>query len=505
MKLNLIINKKSNIETYENYKRLGYLDSTKKATFAKIGISPPEAKATLTLSPISDSQQWSSEFSPILSDFIVGAKKEVNLLRQWLLSKPSEREKKGMFIYGPPGIGKTTMANLVAKECGFQCIELNASDHRSESKLKSLIDTQTHGMMSYFCKQKSSVKRCIIMEEVDGLNGNSDRGGLKTICDLIDRSSIPIICIANQDYEIRSLKSRCIEISLSKIRQPSIQKHLKEICLKKQISVNDETLRQISISCNGDMRFAINALQFWSISSDEDVGYTGGKESGTEQVTLFDMVNRIFFVNSNQPLDVDKLLTYHFVDSFMVPLFVQENYIQISKKATPPVDAKGDPSLMILDKISAASESISTGDFLDHHVSKYGYYHLMPYVGICSTVTPSFYVKGKGAGFRDMKFPSWLGKQSAITKRRTIHRNLRRFFPIPVEDQPFLVREAISTSLRSQPTKQKVKEKSEMISKWLTSKELWEDIQTVTSISDQKRELPKDIKGTLTRALNQCF
>ena len=87
-------------------------------------------------------------------------------------------------ISGPPGIGKTSAAHLVAKSLGFDIIERNASDVRSKSLLnanvKSILNNTS--VVGYFkhrgdTEKNSNNKRfCIIMDEVDGMS-SGDHGG----------------------------------------------------------------------------------------------------------------------------------------------------------------------------------------------------------------------------------------------------------------------------------------------------------------------------------------
>jgi replication factor C subunit 1 len=86
-------------------------------------------------------------------------------------------------LSGPPGIGKTTTAQLACTEAGYTFVELNASDSRSKKLLDSVLgeSTETASIDSYM-KGKHKVndfthdKHCIIMDEVDGMAGNEDRG-----------------------------------------------------------------------------------------------------------------------------------------------------------------------------------------------------------------------------------------------------------------------------------------------------------------------------------------
>lgn len=105
-------------------------------------------------------------------------------------------------LSGPPGIGKSSCAKIIAKELGYAVLELNASDNRSKKTIEALLkDTSTslsiekYGLNNTAHKNKS----VIVMDEVDGVNAN-DRGGLQALINIIKKTMVPIICIANDRH-----------------------------------------------------------------------------------------------------------------------------------------------------------------------------------------------------------------------------------------------------------------------------------------------------------------
>ena len=83
---------------------------------------------------------------------------------------------KAVLLSGPPGIGKTTVATLIASELGYETLELNASDTRSK---KAITEELADVVLSQAISSVSGHvhKRLVIMDEVDGMGG-SDRGGI---------------------------------------------------------------------------------------------------------------------------------------------------------------------------------------------------------------------------------------------------------------------------------------------------------------------------------------
>jgi hypothetical protein len=129
--------------------------------------------------------------------------------------------KRGIYIYGNPGTGKTNFIEKLLKEINYDIIKYDAGDIRN----KSIIDTITkHNMADtnvLSLLQKKSKKIAIIMDEIDGMN-NGDKGGINSLIKLIRPKKTkkqkqeeitlnPIICIGNyhMDKKIKELMKVC--------------------------------------------------------------------------------------------------------------------------------------------------------------------------------------------------------------------------------------------------------------------------------------------------------
>jgi DNA polymerase III delta prime subunit len=134
--------------------------------------------------------------------------------------------KKGIYVYGDPGTGKTTFVTNILKEMGYDIIKYDAGDIRNTSVIEDITkhNMSDKNIMSLF--NKSIRKIAIIMDEIDGMN-NGDKGGINTLIKLIRPKKTkkqkleevtinPIICIGNYrvDKKIKELMKVCNTIEL---------------------------------------------------------------------------------------------------------------------------------------------------------------------------------------------------------------------------------------------------------------------------------------------------
>jgi replication factor C large subunit len=164
---------------------------------------------------------------------------------------------KACLIYGPPGTGKTALAYAIANQLGYEVIEMNASDFRDKISIKRIIGEAI--------KQKSLFEKnkLIIVDELEGISGKEDRGGLAELSALLNISLYPIILIANDIYDERfyELRKKCLIINTKKLRVYDVVRILKRIAKKENLEITEEAIKIIAKQSQGDARAAINDLQ----------------------------------------------------------------------------------------------------------------------------------------------------------------------------------------------------------------------------------------------------
>ncbi|KII62248.1 Replication factor C subunit 1 [Thelohanellus kitauei] len=222
-------------------------------------------------------QLWVDKYKPKnLLELIgqQGLKSPANKLVKWLQdwNKSRKNKPKNFFagkedgsiykaslISGAPGIGKSTTARLVCQELGYDIFELNASDTRN----KKCLDTILSASLQNLKIGKRGNKSVVIMDEVDGMSGNEDRGGIQEIISLIKTTQFPIICICNDrmNQKIRSLSNHCFDLRFYKPRSEQIKSLISKITATEGIQVDTNTVDQV-ISCSqNDIRSTLNNLQ----------------------------------------------------------------------------------------------------------------------------------------------------------------------------------------------------------------------------------------------------
>ena len=110
-------------------------------------------------------------------------KNPINQIIEYYEVEYVQSKHKIILISGPPGIGKTTIANIISRQCGYEPIIINSSDERTYDKLITRIyDTTLINNLNV--SKKKNKPTCLILDEIDGIS--SDFIGKNSIRNIID-------------------------------------------------------------------------------------------------------------------------------------------------------------------------------------------------------------------------------------------------------------------------------------------------------------------------------
>jgi replication factor C large subunit len=270
---------------------------------------------------------WVEKYRPKKIEDIVGNEEAKAFFVEWLKSK--RKSKKAVLLYGPPGVGKTALANATAREFGFTIIEMNASDTRSEKAINAVAKPATSYVALDNFSGQSQIKgkgNILFLDEVDGIAGNEDRGGVGAIIKIIEEARTPVIMAANDpDVEkLRPLKKVCLLIRFQQIRIPLIIALLQKICLLEHVKAEFEALERIAENSRGDVRSAINDLQSLSEGTHTlTLQDTVMLSSRNKDISMNDTLRGYFTAKSIA--EVSSLLSYSSIDYDDFLLSVSDN------------------------------------------------------------------------------------------------------------------------------------------------------------------------------------
>jgi dephospho-CoA kinase len=199
-------------------------------------------------------------------NFILNRKQEekllIDTLKNFEINKQCSSTKRGIYVYGSPGSGKSYFVKKILSELNYDVITYDAGDIRN----KNIIDNITRqnmsdtNIISLFKKEKKRI--AIIMDEIDGMNGG-DKGGINSLIKLIrpkktkkqkkeDFSMVPIICISNYhiDKKITEMMKACVKIEIKTPTKLQIEK----ICRLIIKSIDETLLKDIINYIQGDLR-----------------------------------------------------------------------------------------------------------------------------------------------------------------------------------------------------------------------------------------------------------
>lgn len=291
-------------------------------------------QAPQTLRPCSH-QLWVEKWRPKRFLDLVGNEKSnrrvLRWLRQWSQAvfneplptplyendfDPLQRpQKRILLLHGAPGIGKTSVAHVAAKQAGYSVVEINASDERSGIQVRDKV----HNTLFNHTFNQSPV--CLVADEIDG---TLEGGFIKVLIDLINADGKatkklnslpsvggrrnkgnkrgksdhllirPIIAVCNNLYApvLEKLKPFCEIVTFKRPADSSLVERLDAICRAEGLKMNPQHVKNLIELAQGDVRNCVNNLQF--LSSNQKLEFDAEPRGKDYSWSWFTLVNALF-------------------------------------------------------------------------------------------------------------------------------------------------------------------------------------------------------------------
>jgi replication factor C subunit 1 len=430
-------------EEKQRQKELKAAAASKAAAAAGDKTASAVTAAAKSAGPEVDSRLWTTKYAPTALNQICGNQTTVQKIQTWLRAFPKNvktgfklagKDGSGVFraiiLHGPPGIGKTTAAHLVAKLEGYDIVERNASDTRSkklmEEGMKGVLSTNS--LLGYFAgdgkKVEASKKKLVlIMDEVDGMSAG-DRGGVGALAAVCKKTEVPMILICN-DRKLPKMKPFDYVTFDLPFRRPTvdqIRSRIMTIAFREGLKIPPPVINALIEGSHADIRQVVNMISTAKLDQ-EVMDFDKGKsmsKNWEKHIILkpWDITQKILgggmFASSSKATLNEKIELY-FNDHEFSPLMLQENYL-----GTNPVLSLGysgkEKNLKTLELASQAADSISDGDLVDRMIhGSQQQWSLMPAHAVFSFVRPASFMSGSTAG-NQTRFTSWLGKNSTTNR-----------------------------------------------------------------------------------------
>jgi DNA polymerase III delta prime subunit len=392
-----------------------------------------------------NSLSWLNKYAPKdFSDCFLKTeeKKEISQWIEFLIKKSKEpatdiksttstKKKKGkstprsknkldtncLFLHGPPGIGKTTIANLLFKKYNFDALEFNASDTRTAKIIQDKLNKVggSHNVIDFMCNKKTRI--AIILDEIDGLS-SGDKGGMSEINNIISESrkqNTPFICISNNICKkTDSLKRKSLYIKLGKPSDITIKNIITKISNSENIKLKPDTLKKIITKSQGDIRRCVLLLEY-IFRNQQKVTDLKNEKNKTQNITMNIDFDKEPNLENNDSVDIDseienysrkltelqpyemceKVLNSNktlefFLENFnfdqsMTNWYIYENFVKyIDKNRTGNIEKK-------IRSINEIFNCFTFGDILEKEIMGNQNFEFFEYINIVKTHGSSFW------------------------------------------------------------------------------------------------------------------
>ena len=352
---------------------------------------------------------YTKKYCPARTDEIAGQDSALKELKSFISdykTKENQRfsrkqKKKAALVYGPSGTGKTFSVYAIAKELGLEVLEVNASEFRNKDSINQKVGSAVN-QHSLFSKGK-----VILVDEVDGLSGKEDRGGIQALYLLMEKTTFPMILTATNpwDYKFSTLRDKSVLVEFQPLNYLDIFKVLGHICSEEKIKIDDDTLKTLARRAGGDCRAAINNLQTLAYTNEVTKGGIDELAERDQEENIINALLKIFKTT-------DPKLAIKAFDNVKEDL--NEQLLWLDENLPLEYDKPGD--------LARAYDKLSKADVFNRRIKRWQHWRFLVYInalitaGIAVSKDEKYkkYVQYKPTG-RLLKL--WWAKQKSMKKK----------------------------------------------------------------------------------------
>jgi replication factor C large subunit len=229
---------------------------------------------------------WSEKHRPRTVQEMVGNEEARLAALKWLGGWVSGS--KPLLLIGPPGSGKTTLVHALARQFDYHLVEMNASDTRNKDSLQAMLLPALQNTANLFGK-----KIMLFLDEVDGISGREDSGGLDALVDLMKEPTVPVIMAANaKTTKIKDLAKACKAVEFSPVPPRLLMLFLDHVLLSEGVRLGPGDKISIVNNSRGDIRSMLNGAQ------SRAAGYATVSNKDMIDIDIADAINSYFNAGS---------------------------------------------------------------------------------------------------------------------------------------------------------------------------------------------------------------
>lgn len=305
---------------------------------------------------------WIVKYAPKCSGDIPQQKPALSL--KSFIKDFKKQKKNATLLYGPSGSCKSCAVHALANELNLEIVEVNASDARNAEQINEKVGNAL--------KQQSlfSQGKVILVDEIDGISGNSDRGGIPALTKLIVDSAFPVVLTANNpfDKKFNALRKSSLKIEFPSLSYMEIYNVLKGICSEERIDFDDSALKALARRAGGDLRAAINDLQSLTYSKKLKKEDIDSLSERNQIETIENALVKIF--KNSDPVIALSAFNDVSLDLDQCLLWLDHN---VPNEYTNPCD------------LARAYECISRADVFRGRIRRWQHWHFLVYVNMLLT------------------------------------------------------------------------------------------------------------------------